>query len=210
MTGEFMNGLFDRKHFQSIMAIVNSELGNAQGTVMLTMDDSALTRFSNNIIHQNVAQTSYHLSVTVVKDKKVGKADTNILSEESIISTVRNALKIAKFTPEDESYLDLLESQKYTTLNRYCKETASMTPDDRAKIVAAAVELCKKHDFKGAGIVENASSVFMLGNSKGLYASHSESSIDYNISVYAEDGTSGWARGCSTQSTSCWAVCPGG
>jgi len=179
------------------MEVINSELDGAQATVTLTVDNSALTRFSNNIIHQNVARRSYHLSIMVVKDKRVGKADTNIINMESIIETVRNALKITEFTPVDEEHLDLLEQQSYKPVDRYCEATAEMTPEDRADIVYNAVQLCKKHNFETAGIVENASSFFMLGNSKGLYASHMESSIDYNISVYDSEGNSGWARGCS-------------
>ncbi len=55
-----------------------------QTEVLLFANDSALTRFANSYIHQNVAQTSVDISVRAVIGKKIGVAATNILSDESL------------------------------------------------------------------------------------------------------------------------------
>ena len=55
----------------------------AQTEVMVTEWDSALTRFANNGIHQNVAERDVSVRVRVVKDGKTGVATINQMNEEN-------------------------------------------------------------------------------------------------------------------------------
>ena len=43
-----------------------------------------MTRFANNYIHQNVAETNTQVSVRAVVGKKIGVASTNDLSDEAL------------------------------------------------------------------------------------------------------------------------------
>src|ERR1700737_121278 len=54
----------------------------AQTEVMVTEWDSALTRFANNGIHQNVAESEVSVRVRVVKDGKTGVASINQMNEK--------------------------------------------------------------------------------------------------------------------------------
>ena len=55
--------------------------GADQTEVMFFGDASQLTRFANNYIHQNVAETNTQVNVRVVLGKKIGVASTNDLSD---------------------------------------------------------------------------------------------------------------------------------
>src|SRR2546428_10813840 len=80
------------------------ERSPAQETeVMVTEDDSALTRFANNGIHQNVAERDATVRVRVVKDGKTGVASINQMSEAAAADVPKRARAIADLQPRSES-----------------------------------------------------------------------------------------------------------
>src|SRR2546428_831447 len=79
------------------------ERSPAQETeVMVTEDDSALTRFANNGIHQNVAERDATVRVRVVKDGKTGVASINQMSEAAAADVLKRAVAIADLQPRSE------------------------------------------------------------------------------------------------------------
>ena len=56
---------------------------------------SALTRFANNTIHQNVADENHVLSVRTAFDGRTARATTNKFDEESLKRVVRAAESLA-------------------------------------------------------------------------------------------------------------------
>src|SRR3970282_2984633 len=58
--------------------------GASQAEVLVDADDSALTRFANSEIHQNVATLDRRLSLRFVDGRRVGCAATNRLDEASL------------------------------------------------------------------------------------------------------------------------------
>ena len=52
---------------------------------------TALTRFANNIIHQNVAEENYSISVRAVFGGRTARATTNKLDDESLKRVVQAA-----------------------------------------------------------------------------------------------------------------------
>ena len=63
---------------------------------------SALTRFANSYIHQNVEQQDVDLRVRAVVGKKIGVASSNDLSDEGLRSVVERAVTLADYVPEDQ------------------------------------------------------------------------------------------------------------
>ncbi|MBV9616043.1 MAG: hypothetical protein JO031_11360, partial [Ktedonobacteraceae bacterium] len=64
-----------------------------QTEVLYQGTESALTRFANNHIHQNVAERDAELHVRAVIDKKIGVASTNRLDDESLRRVTEQALE---------------------------------------------------------------------------------------------------------------------
>jgi predicted Zn-dependent protease len=64
-----------------------------QTEVMVTEWDSALTRFANNGIHQNVAERNVSVRVRVVKDGKTGVASINQLSQAAATDVSNRAAR---------------------------------------------------------------------------------------------------------------------
>ena len=57
---------------------------------------SALTRFANNIIHQNVAEENYLVSVRTVFGGRTARATTNKLDDESLKRVVQASESLAR------------------------------------------------------------------------------------------------------------------
>ena len=72
---------------------------------MVSSSSFALTRFANNIIHQNVAEETTTLSVRLVTDGRMARASTNKFDEASIRQLCEGALALARLQPPDPDLL---------------------------------------------------------------------------------------------------------
>src|SRR5713101_1924611 len=100
----------------------------------------ALTRFANNVIHQNVAEEFLSISVRTVFDGRTARATTNKTDDESLRRVVAASSTLARCQPKIPDLLPMPGPQKYPRVERYFGATAAATPQDRARIVAA---VCK-------------------------------------------------------------------
>jgi PmbA protein len=66
---------------------------------------SALTRFANNTIHQNVAEEGYVVSIRVAMEGKTARATTNRLDDASLRRAVESAEQIARVQERDPDLL---------------------------------------------------------------------------------------------------------
>src|SRR6266478_4858799 len=101
---------------------------------------SALTRFANNIIHQNVAEENYAVSVRTVFAGRTARATTNRLDDESLKRVVEASESLAKVQHPDPDLLpmpDAGESPATTRSvpSRHFGQTAALTPELRAEAV---------------------------------------------------------------------------
>ena len=82
-----------------------------QTEVLYSGGDTALTRFANNYIHQNVAERDASVSIRVVIGKRIDTASTNKFEEASVKLTVDKAIEIAQTQPENPQFVSLPEKQ---------------------------------------------------------------------------------------------------
>ncbi len=165
-----------------------------EAEVMLQGGSSALTRFANNRIEQNVNETGYGISVRTVFGKKVGRASTNSFDGESLRKAVESAELIAKFQKDDEELLPLPGPQEYREIENFVEATAKFSPTDRAEAIADLVNRCRSEgNLTTAGIFSNESMCIALANSKGLFAYDRMTSAVFSATVMTDD-SAGWAE----------------
>src|ERR1700757_2826955 len=70
----------------------------------------ALTRFANNVIHQNVAEENYGVSIRTVFGGRTARATTNKLDDESLARAVKASEDLAKVQKPDPDLLPLPSS----------------------------------------------------------------------------------------------------
>ncbi len=163
-----------------------------QTEVILTTTDSALTRFANNHIHQNVAESNVQVRIRVVYGQRVGVASSNDLTPESLKRTVETARAIAQRQREDPEFQSLPTPQPIQHVEAYVDATANYTPEQRAQVVNV---LCKKAKEKGvvaAGAFTTTAFEIAVANSLGVFAYHPATYADINT-VMMTDTSSGYA-----------------
>jgi predicted Zn-dependent protease len=158
---------------------------------------SALTRFANNTIHQNVAEENAVVSVRTAFGGRTARATTNKLDEESLKRVVRASESLAKVQHPDADLLPMPTPEEdlhaTPTPSRHFEQTAEATPEDRAEAVGKIVEVAKRHNFTTAGIFSTSQSVEGIFNSRGLAQWHRQTSSEISITMLAAD-SSGWQK----------------
>ena len=148
-------------------------LGASQAIATVVESRSALTRFTMNAVHQNIAQKKYVLNFEVVIDKnKIGSSVVNSLEEKAVADSVERALKIAKVSSPDPDFVSYAEAKKITPLPEiYNKRTAAVTPEERVKGVQTLIDTALGYNKKvtwstGAYITERVG--LAIANSLGV------------------------------------------
>ena len=159
-----------------------------QTEVMLFAQDMELTRFANNIIHQNVAETNTTLTVRAVMGKRRGIATTNNLSADGITRAVDSARESALRQPEDPDFGGLTGPHSSNIVQAFDEDTAACSPEQRARGVGIICRKAKeKGIINGSGYFRTGSQEMSLANSLGTMVYHAGSVADISVTAMTED-----------------------
>ena len=98
---------------QDALAIAEAALDHAlregvtEAEALVMGEDSALTRFANSEIHQNVAETNVTINLRVVVGKRVGVASSDRTDDEGLRRLAVNAAMIARVVEELDDWSGL-------------------------------------------------------------------------------------------------------
>src|SRR2546428_12028330 len=115
----------------SVRALLQKVLSHSQANqteAVYLGTESALTRFANNGIHQNVAESNHELRVRAVLGKRVGVATTNRLDDESLRRGTEQALGIARLPPEKPEIYSLPGTRAVISSCGFRDRTAHIRP----------------------------------------------------------------------------------
>lgn len=186
---------------RSVLDEVLRAAGSLEAEAVLGGGVSHLTRFANNEITQNVSERRIVLSVRVVIGKRTGRASGNDWSRDGIARLLRAAEAAARHSPEIPDLLPLPGPQTYRSVDADDPRTAGIGPEDRAREVARAIEVCKAAGVTAAGTFETGQGTigdygeigaFAIANTKGLFAYHMGTDAAFRISAL-DGAASGWA-----------------
>lgn len=187
--------MIEKKYAKKIIDFVLKESKADQTEVVIFDFDSALTRYANNYIHQNVQEKNTNVIIRVSYRKKIGSSYTNSTRLEDIKEALRWAENIARFqidNPYFESFLKI-KSAEYKKVVSFEKRTAHLSPDERAKAVKEIIKVAEKNNLVCYGSVSNGWSTVVIGNSQGTFAYRQSSDLFCNI-VMATDNSTGYVQ----------------
>jgi PmbA protein len=182
---------------QDVRALLEKVLGFSKATqteALFFGTERSLTRFANNYIHQNVAETNTAVSVRAVLGNKIGVASTNKIDDEALRDVVSRALAIASVQPENPEFKSLPGPEPITPVNGYSEETAACGPEERARGVKVIVDHAVARGFEAAGAFETAVQQVAVANSLGVFAHHLGTEAEAHAVVMADAGGSGYAQ----------------
>lgn len=166
--------------------------------VALTRSDTALTRFADSRVHQNVARIDGDARVRVVVDgSRSGVVVTNSLDPAALLRAAEQARDIARLSPPDPLFAGLTPgAQSYQAAGHDDPATGRCPADVRAQAVAGILSALPD-GVLGAGHVETGRVEQAVANSFGVAGSHAGTYASAGILASGDDST-GYAQGSAT------------
>lgn len=141
----------------------------ADALVTRSRGRSALTRFANSRIHQNMDGEQEHVRVhVVVPGGGSAQATTTRVDAEGLARLVDGAVAAARLLPRDPDSPGLAEVASLPAVDHFDPGTAAATPDQRAEIVADFVE--SGDGLEAAGYCSTSGEVHVLATTSGIRA----------------------------------------
>jgi PmbA protein len=159
--------------------------------VLISRSRSALTRFTHQSIHQNVAAERTTIPVRAVVDKRCGVATTTAGDDAALRDVVERAIRIAGWAPRDEEWPGLPGGglPEPTPTNAFVEATANATADQRAEITDTIFAVSEKHGLWSAGFVATSAEAITIANSHGRLCSHEGTEALANVKQNGADAT---------------------
>jgi predicted Zn-dependent protease len=150
----------------------------AEAVVSATAGESALTRFANSAIHQNVAEQASSLFLKVIVDGRYASASTTQTDEEALRRLVDRTIDAARLRPPDPEWPGLARPAPAPAVEHWDDDTADASPDARAEVVRRFVDA--GGGLEGAGYCSTSGLTVAFANSAGqrLEGRHTAATID--------------------------------
>ncbi len=183
----------DKSKAEAIIQHVISLSDADETEALLSHGEENLTRFSDNVISQNVARNTDSLTIRVHLGKKVGRATTDKFDNDSLKRAFNMAKSVASQQDENPDLLTMLGPSEFLQSNAYYPDTVAFSPEERAETIAKLVKEAARSKGNGAGIFSTGCESVAIGNSKNLFGYFQSSSAALSLTVDIE-GASGWAE----------------
>jgi PmbA protein len=188
-----MDELLGKAQFEALAGRVLAASSADQTEVLVVGSDSALTRFANSGIHQNVAERNVEIRVRAIVGKRSGVATTNDLAESAVVGVVRRAIEAAQRQPEDPELPDLPEPGATEPVQSFSQATADCTPERRAEMVRPICALAVEAGLRASGACSVETTEIGIANSRGVLLHELRSSASL-LTVIMDDEGSGYAE----------------
>jgi predicted Zn-dependent protease len=162
--------------------------------ITLSASETALSRFSENQISQNVRKNTFSLTVTSYFGKRSASASTTELEHQAIALTVKRAEDLARIAPEDPEWVELLPSQTYSDRTpAFAQATATLSPLKKGAMIQQVCSLSQDAGVNGSGTLSFKVALDAIGNSAGLRGCDRTTEADFSYTARIDNGSS-WNR----------------
>jgi predicted Zn-dependent protease len=159
--------------------------------------EEALTRFANNEIHQNVAETNFGLIIRTAVGKRVGAISTTDTSESGIDHALEQVIEITRLQPESPDFPGFAPPvADQHGLTAYDESTAEATPEFRARSVGSIIDYAVAHDVNCSGAFRTGRYEWVVANSHDLFV-YTPLTLSDLVVVAMTDTSSGYAEDAS-------------
>ncbi len=151
----------------ALVEAMRNSVTEAEALVMA--EDSALTRFANSEIHQNVAETNSVVNLRVVIGKRIGVASSGRTDAEGLRRLAENARAIAGVVEELDDWGGLPGPTEVTPVAAgFSRATAAASPEFRAEAVRAVIAAADVAGVTAYGSFATGLESTAVANSRGV------------------------------------------
>jgi predicted Zn-dependent protease len=162
--------MLERAEIEAICHLVLEESTADQTEVLVNAAESALTRYAENRIHQNVAETGSAISIRAVRGKRIGICSTNDPRPESLRQTLTKAAELAAVAPENPEFPGLPSAPAPQPGPPPAAATVNSTPEERGATVRQVLEIADRDSLNASGALETSYARLAVANTEGAFA----------------------------------------
>ncbi|MEP6639750.1 MAG: TldD/PmbA family protein [Chloroflexota bacterium] len=169
--------------------------GVTEAEAVVMAEVSALTRFANSEIHQNVAETNVAVNLRVIVGKRVGVASSGQTDEEGLRRLAERAVAIARVVEELDDWGGLPRPTEIRDLPAaYSRATAEASPEFRADAVRAVIGAADGAGVTAYGSFATGLESTAVANSAGVRAAGTRTTSQLITVSMGPGGGSGYAE----------------
>jgi PmbA protein len=190
--------MLDKTRATEIVNLALKDSAADQTEAVLMADQTNLTRFAESVIHQNMAQEETRLVVTTVKDKKIGIASTNDLSEPGIRAAVTAAYENSLLQNPDDRFVSFPTPAMAPSLvqTESVEPNEAFTPDKMAEATAKVIQtIDKSTGLSASGAFRHEIHAVALANSLGVSQFGRFGRAELSLTASGETDNAGYAIG---------------
>lgn len=181
-------------------------IGATEAEVLVTAGDSALTRFANSEIHQNVAERSVTVNLRHVVGRRIAVVSTGKVDADGLRSLVHRAAAIARSCEELDDWPGLPEPAGAGVVvggagSAWAAGSADATPEFRAAGVRAVIAAADAVGVMAYGSFSTDAEAVAVANSRGIRAAEGRTSSQLLTVHMSPDGGTGYAEDVSMDAT---------
>jgi predicted Zn-dependent protease len=179
---------------ERLLAFAEAE-GATGAEVVAIQSDTALTRFANSEIHQNVAEASVHVSLRFVLGGRQGVASSDRMDESALHRLAASAAAIARVSAEREDGVALPGPAPAPAVGgALAIATAEATPELRADGARAVIAAADAAGVTAYGSFKTEVETLAVVNSRGVRAAGSRSDAHLLTVMMGPGGGTGYAE----------------
>ena len=171
--------------------------GASEAEVLVTGDDSYLTRFANSEIHQNVAESNRSVNLRFVDGKRIAVLSSGRTDDEGLRDLVERAAAVAKTVEELDDWAGLpgpAEGPTVSPAATWAAPTAEATPELRAEGVRAVIAAADAAGVVAYGSFSTGEDSIAVANSAGIRVAERRSSAQLITVHMSPAGGNGYAE----------------
>ena len=186
---------------QTALALALRE-GVTEAEAVVMAEDSALTRFANSEIHQNVAERSVLVNLRVAIGKRVGVASSGRTDAEGLRRLTEEAVAIARVVEELGDWGGLPGPTEIRDVPAgYSQGTADASPEFRAEAVRAVIAEADAAGVTAYGSFATGIESTAVANSNGARAHGTRTTSQLITVSMGPDGGTGYSEAAAADAT---------
>ena len=162
-----------------------------QAEAVVLTERSGLARFAASEVHQPTLIENVVVSLRVVRDGRVGSAQTNRLDDDGLADLARRAVEAAESTRAEPGFPGLPPPEPLPGVAGYDEATAGLDPGDLAGIARTAIDAAAPAPVYG--FVTSGATEVAVVSTTGVAAEQRLTDATALI-VAADEGASGYAQ----------------
>jgi len=174
--------------------VAEAALGAAaeeQAEVVVLAERSGLARFAASEVHQPTLIENVVVNLRVVRDGRVGSAQTNRIDAEGFSELAGRAVEAAESARAEPGFPGLPDPEPVPEIEGYDAATAALEPGDLARLARAAIDAADPSPVYG--FVTSGASEIAVASTSGISVEQSLTDAMALI-VAADEGASGYAE----------------